>query len=109
MLIIIYLFAQNSIFELIKNEIVRSMKVFLRKTGLTDQERQLLLIKASKDYMRGSISRREFQKVEREYRVDYGSVTLELAGQGGILPRLFKSVKSKFHNLCCDSNSKARS
>jgi|GEM_PF-6056196 hypothetical protein len=68
----------------------------LATNNLTVEERQFLRIKASKQYMRGEIDRRQFQEIERKYGIDYGSVTLELASNQKLIPRIFKLLVSFF-------------
>ena len=63
---------------------------------LTAEERQIRLNIASKEYMLGGISRREFQQAERDYGTDYALVTLGLAKQQRLLPRFIKSLASIF-------------
>ncbi|MGF1976667.1 MAG: hypothetical protein RMY30_013810 [Nostoc sp. CmiSLP01] len=65
-------------------------------TGLTAEERQFLLIKESKEYMRGNKSLRQFQEAERKYGTDYGSVTLELASKDKLLPKLWRFLASNW-------------
>lgn len=55
---------------------------------LTQKERQSRLIKASKDYMKGNLSRSQFQEAERKYGTDYESVTLKLASKNSLLEKI---------------------
>ncbi|MBD2337988.1 hypothetical protein H6G64_13495 [Calothrix sp. FACHB-156] len=72
------------------------MKI-LQQINLTAEERQSRLIKASKDYMGGKMTRSQFEEAERKYGTDYGSVTLELAGKYQLMPRLLKFISSCWH------------
>ncbi|MEH1817551.1 MAG: hypothetical protein V7L31_00385 [Nostoc sp.] len=62
--------------------------------GLTAEERQSLLMRESKDYMRGKKSLSQFQEAERKYGTDYGSVTLELASKDRIIPNIWRFLAS---------------
>ncbi|QLE56646.1 hypothetical protein [Nostoc sp. TCL26-01] len=66
----------------------------LRQSDLTAEERQSILLKVSKDYMSGKMSRTQLQEAERKYGTDYGSVTLSLASQHHLLPRLWRFLIS---------------
>lgn len=63
-------------------------------TDLTAEERQSLLMRESKDYMRGKKSLSQFQEAERKYGTDYSSVTLELASKDKIIPKLWRFLAS---------------
>ncbi|WP_392531399.1 hypothetical protein [Nostoc sp. C117] len=63
---------------------------------LTTEERQFLLMKESKDYMRGKKSLSQFQEAERKYGTDYSSVTLELASKDKLLPKLWRFLASSW-------------
>jgi len=69
---------------------IRSLNYSSNTCDLTAEERQLRLIRASKEYMWGKITRLEFQKAEYKYGTDYSSVTLGLARNWGLLARLNK-------------------
>lgn len=77
----------RSVYSLSNNE-------FAKK--LTAEERQVRLNKASKEYMRGRISRQEFHQAERDYGTDYTLVTFGLAKQRSVIPRFIKKLTSIF-------------
>jgi len=62
--------------------------------SLTAEERQSLLMRESKEYMRGKKSLSQFQEAERKYGTDYGSVTLELASKDKLMPKLWRFLAS---------------
>ncbi len=62
---------------------------------LTAEERQVRLNIASKEYMRGKISRKQYQQAERDYGTDYTLVTFGLAKQS-VIPRFIKNLASIF-------------
>jgi hypothetical protein len=79
-----------------KNVYKLSNKELAKK--LSAEERQVRLNKASKEYMRGRISRKQFQQAERDYGTDYTLVTFGLAREQRVLPRFIKSLASIFSN-----------
>jgi hypothetical protein len=62
----------------------------IHKDNLTAEERQSFLLRVSKDYMGGKMSRSQFQEAERQYGTDYSSVTLGLASKYQLLPRFWR-------------------
>jgi hypothetical protein len=54
--------------------------VMERTDGLRDaMDRERKLIRATKAYVRGKMSAQEFEKIEREHRVDYRAAFLSLS------------------------------
>lgn len=62
--------------------------------GLTPEERERLLVKASEDFMSGKLSVDGFEEAEKKYMLDYKAAASALArlNDDSLLRRLFRNV-----------------